>query len=243
MDIAICDDDNQALLQISRLVEEYSNLEFTDGQIKIHRFRSSLDLLTQIDNNKHFDVFFLDIIMPNINGMELATEIRNKDNVAKIVFLTSSLEFAVEAYSVDAFHYLLKPIQKDKLFGVLEKAYNDSFHQPDQYIIVKTKTNLTKVFFRELIYVEVIGRSLFFHDKNGLTIESVHTLSQVEAILLKDNRFFKSHRSYIVNLDHIKSLSQHGFITTSGLTIPISRKVFKEVRQTYINHCFDVRDY
>ena len=149
--------------------------------------------------------------MPNINGIELAAEIRSRDQAAKIIFLTSSSEFAVESYSVGAFNYLLKPIQKDQLFSVLEKACNDIDSSLKQSIVVKTQSGLSKVFLHELIYVEVIGRTVYFHQKNGVTIESTSTISQVEAVLLADKRFIKPHRSYIVNLDYIKNLSQDGF--------------------------------
>jgi len=238
MKIAICDDDKQELLQISRLVDEYLSCSIAEDKIEVFRFESSMKLLAQIESGKHFDVFLLDVIMPNIKGIELATEIRSKNQVAKIIFLTSSSEFAVDSYSVGAFNYLLKPIQKDKLFSILEKACNNIYSDLKQYIVVKTQTSLSKVFLHELIYVEVIGRTIYFHQKGGATLESTSTISQVEAVLLIDKRFIKPHRSYIINLDYIKNLLPNGLTTTSDLFIPVSRNVFKEVKQAYINHSF-----
>lgn len=234
--IAICDDDKQELLHINLLVNEYLNCGFTKGQIKVLSFENSMELITQIEGGKHFDIFLLDIIMPTINGIELAAEIRKSDNVAKIIFLTSSPEFAVKSYSVDAFNYLLKPIQKDALFSVLEKACNDICCALKQYILVKTQNDLSKVFFHELIYVEVIGRTIYFYQKNGVVIESINSISQIEEVLLVDNRFIKPHRSYIVNLDYIKTLAKHVFTTTSDQFIPVSRNVFKEVKQRFFNY-------
>jgi len=245
MKIAICDDDNQELLHISRLVDEYISCGFEKEKkekIEFHCFWSSIELITQIENGKHFDVFLLDIIMPNINGMELAAVIRSKNPFAKIIFLSASSEFAVESYSVGAFNYLLKPIQKDKLFSVLEKASKDICSSLKQYIVVKTQASLTKVFMHELIYVEVIGRTIYFHQKSGSVIESTSTISQIEAVLLIDKRFIKPHRSYIVNLDYIKNLSQDGFTMTNDRFIPVSRSVFKKAKQTYINHSFQMQD-
>ena len=242
MKIAICDDDMQELLNISLLVDEYFNCGFTEDKIDVSRFESSMKLLSQIESGVHFDVFLLDVIMPNLNGIELAAEIRKMDQVAKIIFLTSSSEFAVNSYSVGAFNYLLKPIQRGQLFSVLEKACNDIDSGLKQYIVVKTQTSLSKVFLHELIYVEVMGRTVCFHQKGGISLESSSTISQVEAVLLIDNRFIKPHRSYIVNLDYTKSLSQHGLITTSNQLIPISRNVFKDVKRAYINHFFPAED-
>ena len=238
MKIAICDDEKKELLHIHKLVDEYSRCALTEDKIEVFEFASSIHLLEQLDGGKHFDVFLLDIIMPNINGIKLATEIRMTDQIAKIIFLTSTPEFAVASYSVGAFNYLLKPIQRDKLFSVLEKAYNDICSNLKPYIVVKTQTILSKVFLHKLIYVEVRGRTVYFNQKDGVTIESTSTISQVEAVLLADKRFIKPHRSYIINLDYIKNLSQNGIITTNEIFIPVSRNIFKEVKQTYINYSF-----
>ncbi len=242
MKIAICDDDKQELLQINRLVDECLSCVSAEEKIEVHSFGSSIELIAELESGKHFDVFLLDVIMPNINGMELASEIRIKDQVAKIIFLTSTSEFAVESYSVGAFQYLLKPLQKDKLFSVFKKAYTDICCGLNQFIAVKTKTGLSKVFLHQLTYVEVMGRTVYFHQKGGVTIESTSTISQVEAVLLLDKRFVKPHRSYIVNLDYIKNLSRDGFTTINNVLIPISRNVFKEVKQAYINNSFKVED-
>ncbi len=238
MKIAICDDDNQELLEISGLVDEYLSCGLAEDKIEFRRFESSMKLLAQIESGKHFDIFLLDVIMPNISGIELASEIRKTDQVAKIIFLTSSSEFAVESYSVGAFNYLLKPIQKDQLFSVLEKACDDMSNSLKQYIVVKTSTSLAKVFLHELIYIEVLGRTVYFHQNSGVTIESTSTMAQVESVLLRDKRFIKPHRSYIINLDYVKNLSQEGFKTTNDLSIPVSRNVFREVKQAYIKYSF-----
>ena len=238
MKIAICDDDKQELLQLCQFVNEFLSCDFADGKIEVHSFESSLELTKQLESGKFFDVFLLDVIMPGITGMELAADIRNTDQVGKIIFLTSSPEFAVESYSVGAFNYLLKPIQKNKLFSVLGKAINDIHSGIKKYIIVKTQIGMFKIFMHELIYVEVMGRTIFFHQINGIVIESTSTLSQAEAVLLIDKRFIKPHRSYIVNLDYIKNLSQYGITTTGDQFIPVSRNTFKEVKQAYINYYF-----
>ncbi len=238
MKIAICDDDKPELLRISRLAHEYLSSGFTESLPEIHSFESSLKLLEQLESGIHFDLFLLDVIMPNLNGIQLANEIRKMDEVAKIIFLTSSSEFAVESYSVGAFNYLIKPIQRPQLFSVLEKAGNDIISDLKQFIVVKTPSTLSKVFLHELIYVEVIGRTVCFHQKGGARVESIITISQVKAALLIDKRFIQPHRSYIVNLDYVQKLSPDGFTTKDGQFIPISRNVFKEVKQAYINHCF-----
>jgi len=242
MKIAICDDDKHELLQIHQFVDEFLSCYFADGKIEVYTFQSGLDLIKQIESGDIFDVFLLDVIMPGITGLELAADIRRRDSACKIIFLTSSPEFAVQSYSVSAFNYLLKPIEKDKLFSTLEKVVNDIYSCMKKYIIVKTQIGMFKIFVHELIYVDVIGRTIFFHQTNGVVVESICTFSKIEEILLTYKCFIKPHRSYIVNLDYIKNLSASGFTTTSNQLIPISRNIFKNVRQTYINYSFKEED-
>ncbi|WP_461206785.1 LytR/AlgR family response regulator transcription factor [Clostridium sp. DL1XJH146] len=238
MKIALCDDNNQDLLHIRQFIYEFLSCNFTEIKIEVHSFKSSLELIHQLESGKCFDIFLLDIIIPGITGMELATYIRSKDPVGKIIFLTSSPEFAIESYSVSAFDYLLKPVQKDKLYSVLGKAIKDIYSETKKYIIVKTQIGMVKIFMHDLIYIDVIKRTIFFHQTNGVVIESITTLSKVEIVLLTDKRFIKPHRSYIVNLDYIKSLSKNGLTMTNNQLIPISRNVFKAVKQAYINYYF-----
>lgn len=236
MKIAICDDDKRELLFIRQLVDEFLSCDFMEYKIEVFSFESSIQLMNQLESGKHFDIFLLDVVMPGMNGMELAAKIRSKDAVAKIIFLTLSSEFAVKSYSVGAFNYLLKPVRKNELFSVLEKACYDICCNLKEYIIVKTQNELSKVFFNTLIYVEVIGRTVYFYQKNGIVVVSANSISQVEDKLLIDKRFIKPHRSYIVNMDYIKTLERDGFVTLSNQFVPISRNVYKAVKQAFFEY-------
>ena len=238
MKIAICDDEKQELLQITHLVNEFFSSSYVDEEVEIISFENSTELITQTDNGNHFDIFLLDIMMPALNGIELATEIRNFDTIAKIIFLTSSAEYAVKSYSVGAFYYLLKPVQKNELFSVMEKACYDINYNLKEYIMVKTQNDLSKVFFHTLIYVEVIGRVVNFYLKNGNVVVCTNAISQVEEKLLISKRFIKTHRSFIVNIDFIKTLTKDGFITISNQFIPVSRNAYKEVKQAFFEYLF-----
>lgn len=238
MKIALCDDDKEHLSRIYQLVTEFLKTCFSEDKIEIHSFGNGLDLLAQIERGIYYDVMLLDVMMPGLNGIELATEIRYHDEVAKIIFLTSSPDFAVDSYSVSAFHYLMKPVQKDKLFTVLKKACELKSDLLQESIIVKAQTGLTKILFHELIYLEVLGRTICYHMKNGNVLKSIGTISQLESLLLSESRFIKSHRSFIVNLDFVKNLSADGFSMTNEARIPISRKAYKEVKEKYIEHAF-----
>ena len=116
--IAFCDDDQTVLDQLSALLEKYRAQRCV--QIQCTAFHSPLDLLAEIEKGTRYDILFLDVIMPAENGITAAKEIRQYDNVVKIIFLTSSAEFAVESYVVGAYFYQLKPIWEDSFFRLTD---------------------------------------------------------------------------------------------------------------------------
>ena len=118
--IAFCDDDQTVLAQLSALLEKYRAQRCV--QIQCTAFHSPLDLLAEIEKGTRYDILFLDVIMPAENGITAAKEIRQYDNVVKIIFLTSSAEFAVESYVVGAYFYQLKPIWEDSFFRLTDSV-------------------------------------------------------------------------------------------------------------------------
>lgn len=239
LQIAICDDNDIELLQIKQIVENFKASHISKYNIKCDTFLSGLDLLLATENGKSYDILILDVVMPLMTGIEVALEIREKNNISKIIFLTSSREFAVDSYKVDAFYYLLKPITKEGLIPILERACADIVNKVGNKIIVKCKTGLTKVFLHNIEYAEVLGRTLFFHLTSGEVLESLGTMSQLEMDLLSDKRFIKPHRSYIVNMNFIHRITNKDIITFSNKPVPISRELYKNVKQTYIGYSFD----
>lgn len=118
--IAFCDDDQTVLDQLSALLEKYRAQRCV--QIQCTAFHSPLDLLAEIEKGTRYDILFLDVIMPAENGITAAKEIRQYDNVVKIIFLTSSAEFAVESYVVGAYFYQIKPIWEDSFFRLTDSV-------------------------------------------------------------------------------------------------------------------------
>ncbi len=239
LQIAICDDNNTELLLIEQIVETFKASHISKYNIKCDTFSNGLDLLKTTENGIRYDILILDVVMPLITGIEVAAEIRKSNNLSKIVFLTSSREFAVDSYKVNAFYYLLKPIKKEELIPILEMACADIVDKREKGIIIKSKMCLTKVFYHRLEYIEVLRRTLFFHLTNGEVLESLGTMSQLENDLLSDKRFIKPHRSYIVNMDYIHRFTDKDIITFSNSPVPISRELYKNIKQTYIDYSFD----
>ena len=126
--IAFCDDDMEVLHQMNELLDRYRVERNED--ITYAAFQSPFELLTEIEKGIRPDILFLDVVMPGQNGMDVAKEIRQYDTNMKIIFLTSSPEFAVESYSVGAYFYQLKPIWEESFFRLMDAVLGRklSFH-------------------------------------------------------------------------------------------------------------------
>lgn len=234
MKIALCDDEPTELTRLSSLLEEY-RLEKKTGFI-YKTFTCVSDLLEEMQT-ENFDLLFLDIIMPEINGMKAAYEIRRLDDNIKIIFLTSSPEFAVESYLVRAYNYMLKPINQDTLFSVLDKLITDIQWSGD-WLAVKCKTGIVRVLFSDLSHVEILGKILSFHMSNGIVYKTTATLAEYEDIILSRPEFLRVHRAFLVNLWQMQDLNKQDFITLSGKAVPISRRLYPQIRDAYMKSLF-----
>ena len=139
--IAFCDDDQTVLAQLSALLEKYRAQRCV--QIQCTAFHSPLDLLAEIEKGTRYDILFLDVIMPAENGITAAKEIRQYDNVVKIIFLTSSAEFAVESYVVGAYFYQLKPIWEDSFFRLTDSVIAECRRADQRSLILRCKTGIS----------------------------------------------------------------------------------------------------
>lgn len=155
---------------------------------------------------KPFDILLLDIAMEPLNGMELAKKLRARGDDSKIIFITSYQQYAIEAYDVQAFHYLVKPVDIEKLEEILLKIYNLIGKEDKQAMVIHQGAIVKKVSFEKILYLEVMNRKIYLH-KNRETIPFYGKLSELEPTLPKE--FFRCHRSYIVNFAHVLQQKLH----------------------------------
>lgn len=237
--LAFCDDDPAVLQQLQTLLDQY-RVE-RNQQLEATVFHSPVELLAKIEHGARFDILFLDVLMPGENGINTAAEIRSYDKNVKIIFLTSSPEYAVQSYTVGAYFYQLKPIWSesfyrlmDSVLGAMEKAQTHS-------LILRCKSGITQIDLEKLEYCEVIHRTLFFHLSSGRVLESIGNLDELYAQLEPYGSFLRPHRSYIINLDYVQKLSARA-ITMSCLTeIPLPRGKYNEVRDAFLEYAFQNR--
>ena len=234
MRIAVCDDDIKELNRLSKLLNDYR--EKTKACFTFLTYSDGIALLEDVRTGV-FDFMLLDVMMPLVNGMEIAHEVRAFNGNIKIAFLTSSPEFAVESYSVEAFAYLLKPATADNLFPVLDRLFRLA-QKPEDGLSVKFHNGVANIPFFKLAYVEVMNRMLCFHLTDGSVRELIASLSDYEGLLLKRPEFIRVHRAFIVNLWQVQELRSADILTYTGSVVPVSRRLHAQVRKTYMDQLF-----
>ncbi|MDD3404446.1 MAG: LytTR family DNA-binding domain-containing protein [Hespellia sp.] len=232
--IAVCDDEKEYLEKIEASILNW--MEGGDLPVRIYCFENGDDLLSAL-NGITFDIIFLDIVMPLLDGMDTAREIRNKDQNVKIIFLTSSPEFALDSYEVKAYNYLLKPISDLKLSAILDECSLASSQEPKN-ITLKTALGYQKLYFQNIEYIEAQNKKVLIFLRDNSILEVSQPLRSFEDQLTRNNGFCKCHRSYLVYLPNVNHFSNNEIITRSGRSIPISRGYGKAFQEAYFTTMF-----
>ena len=238
MYIAVCDDQAEELSALTALLEQWQAERHFP--LRYHTFRSAAGML-DVAQRERFSLYLLDVMMPGIDGMDAAREIRTFDDAADIVFLTSSPGFAYESYGVRALEYLLKPVSAKLLFPLLDRLYQRE-QNPQDGLTVRSEGVLVRLPFSQLSYVEVMGKHLFFHMTDDSVHEVVGALKEYEGALLARPEFMRTHRSYIVNMLQAEKLSPAGVVTFSGRSVPVSRLLYNQLQKDYLELLFTGRD-
>lgn len=229
--IAICDDvstDRQWLISLIKAENPYCECStYNNGEM----------LLWDFDNNTHFDILFLDIFMDGINGIEVAKHIRTNDNNALIIFVSSSNDFYRQSYDLYAFHYLIKPLTKDKLTEVLRRATQYLGKDKDQVVRFSFNNMLHTVQCSQILYLTSDKHIVHFHLRNEEMLKSYGKIDDFVS-QLPGEVFLRCHQSYIVNLKHVTGMTTSEFMI-GEIKIPISRKYSVQALEKYRVHMFD----
>lgn len=232
MNVAICDDDMQAAILMEMLVDEAFGHDSNTYNCKV--FLSGDDLMQYLDQHlPEFQIYLLDIEMAGIDGLQIASRIREKDMDAIIIFVTSHAELMPQAFRVLAFQYLVKPVDKKAATAVLLSAIDwierrrSTFH----YSVHKQQHTLN---LSQIEYMESIGRKITIHTIDGDKQVYYGTLKEA-AEKTKGLLFARPHTSYIVNLEHLMQLKSHSIRMKSGDEIIISSKYHASFHAAYRN--------
>lgn len=232
--ICICDDMPDQLEAVLKLVKEY---------VEIHSINADLRTFLHPDRLLHYcecanaQLYILDVVMPMMSGVQLGQEIRRLDREAQIIYTTTAPEYALDSFAVNPLNYLIKPIKKDVFFDTLDLALS-KIKADEATITVKSKKGLHTIAIASVVYGEYINHSVKYRLSNGETIETTTikgNFSEYMAPILSDKRFIQPHTSFVVNMSRVERLSRDGFTMRGGAFVPVSGKIFSEVKTAYLD--------
>lgn len=199
---------------------------FASGEAFLETFQKGL-----------YDIIFLDIYMDGITGMDTAKRIRALDGDCRLIFITSTIEFAVDSYDVDSSYYLVKPYPYEKLCQALTRC-SASLIENSQSLLVPTKNGSVRLFLHSIAYTEYSNRRILIHQKNGEELTVTISQKELSETLLAYPYFCDCYRGILVNLESVSRLLDGGFLLDSGQTIPISRLKYREVREQFLQFSY-----
>lgn len=233
--IAICDDDVTFAQDVATYVRDWCAQRGLGCDVLVYPDGDAL--LTAAGEN-NFDLVFLDMIMPLASGMDTARELRAHDRKLRLVFLTSSPEFALESYEVKAADYLLKPVSPERIRRALDEWLEGVRHTP-RSLVVKTADGFQRLDLDAVEYVEAQGKRTSVALCDGRLIEASETFGTLESKLEAEPDFFRCHRSYLVNLGNIDHFTSTDVFTRADRRIPVARNCRKAFQEAYFSHRFE----
>lgn len=228
MIVFICDDVDDDALQLKSIIND------SGFNVRTEIFNTGGEALEHISSGKMPDICFLDILMPETDGVTVAEQMREKGYSGHIVFFTTTNDYAAQSYKVKASSYLLKPPDKNEVVRLMRELI-DSIKAADAAgLLINSKKMSTFILFKDIAYIEVIDHKIFYRLTNGNTIDENARISDIMA-RLQDKRFAQCHRSFVVNMDEVYQVQGNKVLMNNGKNIPVTRHYANFVN-AYIGH-------
>lgn len=218
--IAVCDDEIQECLHLARQVQTL--LEQLDIPHIIKQYNSGRQLLQAPEE---FDIIFLDIIMREMDGMQAAELFRKRFSDKLLIFVSSSRQYVFDAFAVEAFEYLVKPVDEQKLRRTLLRCAAKLNRASEDYIIISRDRQTRKLFLDDIRYFEIRGRLIEAHGKNG-TFSWYGQIGALETTL-SDKDFFRCHKSYLIHLKYVDIYNKTEVTLDNGEKILIAKRRYE----------------
>ncbi len=226
--IAVCDDEPQARELAQACAVQWAHKH--GYSVEVRQFPTGDAFLFQYEEDKAWDILLLDVEMPGCSGVELAKAVRQQNKRTQIVFITGYADYIAEGYDVSALHYLLKPLDRKKLFSVLGRAA-ERLHQSGRALLLELPEELVRVPLYEVEYLEVRGNYVTVHTgREAYTVKKA--LSALEREL--DARFFRVGRSFVVNLGKVRRATKKEAILESGSAVPLPRGGYEALNRAIL---------
>jgi len=228
--IAICDDEPMMAQELAGHLAEYMK----EKSITAYDLSSFPDGRALLDAADRFDVIFLDIQMEQPDGMETARLLRRRGDHSLLIFVTVLKECVFDSFQVEAFDYLLKPLDGARFRQTMDRVLRSLEQRTAKDLVIQRGTGCEVVPLSDIVYCEVLGRKIYLHKNDGAVIDYYHKLADLERHV--DGRFFKCHRSYLVNLDYVRGCQDGQVLLSQGERIPASRLRERELTQSLLRY-------
>lgn len=236
MEITICDDSIKDLLNTEKMLLKYKN-RYPDKEFILEKYSDPSRLYHKIAEGKLSDIYILDLLMPRQTGIDLGRQIRMTGSENVIIYITSSEDYALDAYKVRAVRYLLKPIDENKLFEALDYAFSYTRTKAEPTYMIKTKNGLLTRACSKIEYIENVGRKLEIHLSDGEILKSLfirRSFDEEVQELIKQKNFLLIHKSFLINLNYVSQLTADYVTMNSGSQLPVSRTNSAKVKREYL---------
>lgn len=234
INIAICDDNAQDIHCGEKMLTIYMQ-NHTQYEIRIHIFSNPLDLLSYIENHGGFDILLLDIFMSGVLGTDVARELRQSGDKVEIIFLTTSRDYAIEAFELDAAQYLIKPYKEENFFGALDKVIQRITVERRVIITLKTTEGIARISPRDVVFTES-GKNNYqtIHTIQGKKFEVRMTSSELFELFTPNKFFIRCGASLNLNLKYIRQISKQMITLDTGDCIAYPYRAYQKLKEEFL---------
>lgn len=233
--IALCDDEITELDKTEQMLKLYRE-QYGTCDFQMERFQSADDLLRMVREEEYMpDLLLMDIYMQGKLGTEAARELREMGSHCQIIFLTASLEHALEAFQVDAVQYLVKPVLEQKLFSVLDRVLGEIEQERHRYLLLRIDSSIRRIALNDIIYCEAKKKQQNICLAGGKQALLRMTMARLYEMVSGYQEFAKVGIAYIVNLEHIESLNAQMMQMDNGDKIYLPRGSYRPLREQYFD--------
>lgn len=226
--VAICDDAAADRSYVEAMVKRWADARGT--AVELRQYTSAENLLFCLADQGGVDIALLDIEMGDMDGVTLAKRLRRDSETMQIVFITGYSDYIAEGYEVEALHYLIKPVQEEKLFSVLDRGV-EKLRKSEQMLLLKTPGETVRVPVYSVRYADVQGNYVSIHAAKCYTVKM--TLRELEQSL--GDCFYRVGRSAIVNLGEISRVTRTEIVLRDGSRLPLPRGAYDGVNRAIIS--------
>ncbi len=231
MRIAVCDDDPKEQEQLCEVLREWDPMQHAE------KYPSGSSLLEEASRVPHFDIVFLDIYMPGESGIDIARELRERSPETGIAFVTTSKEHAVDAFSLHALHYLVKPVTAEGAAETFRRLAEIRSKERKKISLVVGPDRYT-VFQDQICFLENDNHAVIISLADGRRLKVWVPLGEIERKL--EGNFLRINRGIIVNMDYIVQMGTDTCILRDGSRLPITIRRSAAIRAAYDNYVFDL---